>query len=628
MLAAIALVFVAFHGASAGTAALDGKASLLRAERLLGQRKLPEARAELVRAQASFVRSRSETRAIVRYVPVVRAVPLVGSQVRGVEAFAEAGVQLADAGVRLADAASVIVEPQDESMQISAALGELRDVRGLLQEGILSIDIAVARVDSLQGDHLIRPLGRARTDLARRLPEIRARAIGADEALASLITFAGGEGPRRYLVLSQNPDEVRPSGGFIGTYGVLEAVDGRLELKTYDAIEAWTASRPQAIADPTERGSPLRFDTRIDQTLANVNTSPDWPQAAALAAKLWERGGEAPVQGVVSFTPAFLGRVLQVLGPVRVEEQYNETISAANVVERLDYWTHQVTAPRGESRKDFVSALALQVMTKLFNAPASKWDQLAESFGKSMGAREAMAWSTDAEVARVLGSRGWDGSMPATVGDFVYPSEFEYSAKNGRQLRRTYDHHVAIKPDGSARITTKVTVSTPERKRPFGTRRAVSATSPCTGRRERCSGPGPTPWASRSWPSPATLRPAGSDPSPRSRSWSSPSCGTCPTSPVNFRTAPRSIPCCSCTSPTTQATPSTSGRAPEWMEVERQSPSGEAVPRQGRQGHLAHHRRLTVEHLTVTRPTVVPWGMVEAWSVAADGARGSDTLAR
>ena len=65
-----------------------------------------------------------------------------------------------------------------------------------------------------------------------------------------------------------------------------------------------------------------------------------------------------------------------------------------------------------------------------------------------------MAWSTDAEVARVLADRGWDGSVPVTTGDFVYPAEFEYAAKHGRELRRTYDHHVALRPDGSARITT------------------------------------------------------------------------------------------------------------------------------------------------------------------------------
>ncbi len=458
---AAATAFGLFYGVRSAEAALEGKASLLRAESLLRQRKVSDARAELVRAQQSFTRSSQAAHTLTRYLPGIKAVPLVGSQVKGVEVFADAGVQLSDAGVRLADAAGAIVDPENQELELSAALDQLRDVQELLRSGITSLEAAFASVESLDGDHLIRPLGRARTDLSRRLPEMKTRAVDADEALASLITFAGGDGPRRYLVLSQNPDEVRPTGGFIGTYGVLQADGGRLSLDTYDSIESWTSAHPGIFAEPTERGSPLRFDTRIQQGLANVNTSPDWPQNAALAAKLWERAGEQPVQGVVSFSPAFLGRILRALGPVTIES-YGETVTADNLVERLDYHTHQATPAPGTGRKDFVAVLAQEVMTRLFNAPASSWERLAQAFGESFGSREAMASSTDAEVARVLAKRGWDASMPVSEGDFVYPAEFEYSAKNGRQLRRTYDHDVVLRPDGSARITTRVKIVNPD----------------------------------------------------------------------------------------------------------------------------------------------------------------------
>ena len=42
---------------------------------------------------------------------------------------------------------------------------------------------------------------------------------------------------------------------------------------------------------------------------------------------------------MVSFTPAFLARILQVLGPVPVES-FDETVTADNLIERLDYYTH------------------------------------------------------------------------------------------------------------------------------------------------------------------------------------------------------------------------------------------------------------------------------------------------
>ena len=359
--------------------------------------------------------------------------------------------------MRLTDATKSLLDPQEEQQDLSAALTGLREVQGLLRLGVNSIDEAAEKVDALDSQLLFGPVGRARSDLAGRLPNIRRQAVEAADGLGAMITFAGGDGPRSYLVLSQNPDEVRPTGGYIGTYGVLSAVGGKLSLERYDSIESWFLVHPEAVATPEERGSPFRFDPRKEQRIANVNTGPDWTQAAALAARLWERGGEAPVQGVLSFTPSFLGRILSVVGPVRVEA-FDESVSAETLVERLDFYTHLLPRAPGVDRKEFVAELAKSIMPKLFDAPASQWESLAKVIGQAFSSREAMVWSTDTEVAQVLSERRWDGSVPATTGDFVRPAEFQYANKNGRELRRTYEHHVVVNPDGSARIRTVLTL--------------------------------------------------------------------------------------------------------------------------------------------------------------------------
>ena len=98
--------FGAFRSARAGQAALRGKAALLRAEKLLGARQLEPARAQLMQAGADFERSRHEIEGLVRFLPFARHIPLVGSQIQGVEDLSDVGVLLSDAGVRLADAAS------------------------------------------------------------------------------------------------------------------------------------------------------------------------------------------------------------------------------------------------------------------------------------------------------------------------------------------------------------------------------------------------------------------------------------------------------------------------------------------------------------------------------------------
>ncbi|MBV9290869.1 MAG: hypothetical protein JO222_00335, partial [Frankiales bacterium] len=82
---------------------------------------------------------------------------------------------------------------------------------------------------------------------------------------------------------------------------------------------------------------------------------------------------------------------------------------------------------------------------------------LADSFG----AGEALMWSSDPHIEGLLRSLGWAGQFPSAPGDFYDESEFEYIAKNGHELQRTFNHVVTLRPDGSgASETTMVLADT------------------------------------------------------------------------------------------------------------------------------------------------------------------------
>jgi hypothetical protein len=455
-------MFMAVHVLDAARAGSRGRAALSRAESDLSARRLAEGRANLEAARVAFAQTQDEVAALGPLAGVARRTPLVGRQVRAVDAFADAGMALSGAGLNLIDAAGALGNPSDERVPVSEALDALRSTHTSLAPAVAAIEQAAGHVADVKGGWLLPPLSRARNDLERRLPRIRAQAESAEEGMAALIVFAGGSGPKRYLFLSQNPDEVRPTGGFIGTYGVLTADAGRINLERYDGIETWLVSRPAVQVPAAEAGSPFRFrNPPLPRSLANVNSGPDWPEAARLAAQLWERGGEAPVDGVISFTPGFLGRILSVTGPVSIPS-YGETVTAANLNERLDFQTHQAPPPPGARPKDFVAVLAETVMQRLLQAPSSQWEQLGRAMGGAFDAREAVAWSKDAQVAAALAARAWDGAFPAFKGDFFFNSEFAYASKNGRGIRRTYDHHVGLRPDGSAQVVTRITITNTE----------------------------------------------------------------------------------------------------------------------------------------------------------------------
>jgi hypothetical protein len=456
------LTFGLLQAARAASAGRQGKAALLRAEQRLSLRELDPARADLTTAQQSFERMGAQLDRLGPILTVARFVPVLRSQILAVETLQQAGVTVSQAGQRLADAAHDALRSSQESVPLSAALDRLRSIQGPLGAGTESLKQAQAEVRKLDQRWLIGPVNQAQDDLSERLNRAVDQAGSAGQGLEAVIDFAGGNGPRRYLFLSQNPDEIRPTAGFIGMFGVFSADAGELQLDEFQPIQAFNEQYAHVSIPGSQAGSPFRFSSPpLPQRLSNVNNLPDWPRAARLAVDLWERAGREPIDGVVSFTPAFLARLLAVLGPVEVPD-YGETITSQNLIERFDFYTELEETEEFREKKRFVAQLGDLVFSRLLAVPSSSWGDLAAAVGHGFGAREAMAWSTNSRVAATLSERGWDAAFPTFTGDFFYNAEFSYAAKNGRGLRRTFDHEVALRPDGSARITTTMAVTNTE----------------------------------------------------------------------------------------------------------------------------------------------------------------------
>jgi hypothetical protein len=457
LVAAFALgIYRARRAASAG---VEGKAALARAQDDMAGQRIDDARRHLELAADAFARMHGELRSLGPLLPLARITPWVRVQIRGAEAFANAGSSLASGGLDLVSAADQILKPTDTQVNLAQGILQLRSIETALSRGIGTIDGAIQQVGLLDGFRLVGPLDDARRDFLSRLPRVRAQAVSAERGLAAFIAFAGDPTPRRFLVFSQNPDEVRPTGGYLGTYGILATGPAGIRLERYEGIENWYQAHPEAAVSPEEAPTALQEATPPQRlTLANINWSADFPTDAQLAMELWRRGGEQPVDGVLLVTPELLARVLSVVGPVQVAA-FGETVTADNLLERIDFYTHRDPARTPERRKDFVAALAEATLKGALASKGSQWQKMAMALGQGFTNHEAMIWSTVPEIADQVAQRSWDRLVQPTLGDYHAEAEFEYEAKNGRSLRRSYDHVVVIEADGSAVITTTMTIA-------------------------------------------------------------------------------------------------------------------------------------------------------------------------
>ena len=104
----------------------------------------------------------------------------------------------------------------------------------------------------------------------------------------------GGEGDRTYLLVVQNNAESRATGGFIGSYGLITAQDGKLHRRRPPPDQ--DVGRHDRAAGAGHISGPGRLPRRYAQfrpqtTLQNVNLSPDFPSVAQVLTSLAPQAG-------------------------------------------------------------------------------------------------------------------------------------------------------------------------------------------------------------------------------------------------------------------------------------------------------------------------------------------------
>ena len=194
----------------------------------------------------------------------------------------------------------------------------------------------VDRLDEVRDDPYLAPpvreaVDKVHTQLARADREAQHAAVAAELAPA----IFGGEGPRTYLLVVQNNAESRATGGFIGSYGLITALDGKLDVG--ELLRTHNLERPRCVELPdVSYEAPDDYRTRYTQfapatTLQNVNLSPDFPSVAQVLMSLAPQAGLTTVDGVLSVDPQGLAALLELTGPVDVVG-WPTPITAENVV--------------------------------------------------------------------------------------------------------------------------------------------------------------------------------------------------------------------------------------------------------------------------------------------------------
>ncbi|MBV9709695.1 MAG: DUF4012 domain-containing protein [Ktedonobacteraceae bacterium] len=251
------------------------------------------------------------------------------------------------------------------------------------------------------------------------LPSIR-DLIVQNQNMVDLVTWLLGVGqPRRFLVQTMDTGELRPGGGFTGQYGILNVQNGRVAPFTLRdvALLDYAGNGTELGRQPPSQYSWMNFG---NWGLRDSNLSGDYPTTARINMQVFQEEGGGPVDGVIDFTPTFIGHIIDVTGPIHVAE-YNETITASNLADRLHYYQQNYNAialehqksndDSHQARKAFTSLLGKMLLQRVRGLPTNKLITIIKNAIKDIQSRDLEIYFTNPAAEQWLINNGYDGGM-------------------------------------------------------------------------------------------------------------------------------------------------------------------------------------------------------------------------
>ena len=226
--------------------------------------------------------------------------------------------------------------------------------------------------------------------------------------MATAPALLGAEGDRRYLVVFASPAESRLLGGFVGGYGVLRAVDGKVTLessgRTSDLVttgETVDLGWSEELTNRYSRWSPGRF-------LQNATVTPDFPTDAALAAAVGPSFGLPPVDGVIYVDPRGLAGLLELTGPVAGGRVAPTPIGADDVADLL-LRRQYLEIDANDERSDLLTSVA----EATFDALTSRDLPGSGRAGRRPGPGRRRAGTSCSRPSTPSSRASWPTSAPA-----------------------------------------------------------------------------------------------------------------------------------------------------------------------------------------------------------------------
>jgi len=291
--------------------------------------------------------------------------------------------------------------------------------------------------------------------------------------IESLPYLTGVGRERKYLVLLQNNMELRPGGGFIGSYGLLTLKDGRIASFTINDVYDADGQLKGHIEPPFALS---RYLGAAHLFLRDSNFDLEFAKNAALAASLLDLSVGERVDGVITLDVSFLRMLLDKLGPVYVPA-IDRTVTAKDFYLQAQTAAEKDFFPGSTQKKDFLQYIARALVLSLEEADSLPLPALLQVLNNGVTQKHIMFSSADPAIMTLLLKNGFAPTVTklpeeyeAEIADFlgVFDANLGVNKANF-YIKRSITQAITLQRTGEREGTVTLTYeNTSNQKSPFG----------------------------------------------------------------------------------------------------------------------------------------------------------------
>lgn len=273
-------------------------------------------------------------------------------------------------------------------------------------------------------------------EVRSQIERVQSVSAGANEALTryrpvllrlSSIAGAVDNVRRKYLVLFQNDNELRPTGGFLTAYAIINIDNGKVEAEKSDDIYELDKKFTKKEAIPPKLGKYLTTETKFN--LRDMNIEPDFKLSMEKFLENYKqiKGEPQNIDGVIAVDTEFLKDLMAILGPVNVPGYgtfTTENVAACDCPQIIYALSEIITRPVNyvkTDRKGILGPLMRELLTKTYGAPKNQLPLLFETGFNDMLGRHIQMYFFNEEDQKAMELIDGAGRMiaPSDGSDFL-----------------------------------------------------------------------------------------------------------------------------------------------------------------------------------------------------------------